>query len=134
MSQEIDWNQLLEKAIEARERAYAPYSEFQVGAAILMEDGSIFQGCNVENRSFGLTICAERVAIASAVAAGSRQPRAVAVVTGTDPPSVPCGPCLEVLTEFAEADLPIVLANPSGASLKYRLKDLLPHPFVLPDP
>ena len=99
-----------------------------------MAEGPAFQGCNVENRTYGLTICAERTAMVSAVAAGFRQPVAVAVVTDTSPPSVPCGSCLEMLTEFSQPELPILLANPAGESREFRLGDLLPHPFVFPDP
>ena len=125
----MDWTDLLRAAREARELAYCPYSNFQVGAAIRTADGSLFPGCNVENRTFGLTVCAERVAVVSAVARGQRKVEAVAVVTDTTPPSPPCGQCLEVLTEFGNPELPILLANTSGDQVEYRLKDFLPHPF-----
>jgi cytidine deaminase len=103
-----------------------------VGAAVLTDNGALHSGCNVENRSFGLTICAERVAVASAVAAGSKGLRAVVVVTDTDPPAPPCGLCRETLAEFANGDLPILLVNPAGAERRYRLSELFPHPFVFP--
>lgn len=126
----MDWDPLVAAAEQARSRAYAPYSRFAVGAAVLMGDGSIHPGCNVENRSYGLTICAERVALAAAVVRGERQPRAIAVVTDTDPPSPPCGLCLQALAELAE-DLPILLANPQGDRQEVRLSQLLPNPFRL---
>lgn len=125
----MDWTELIDSAKAVRARAYCPYSKFQVGSAILAEDGTVFIGCNVENRTFGLTVCAERVAVLSAVAQGHRKLAAVAVVTDTDPPSPPCGQCLEVLTEFGRPDLPILLANVEGVSQEYRLSDFLPHPF-----
>lgn len=128
----MDWTELLRAAKAVREHAYCPYSNFQVGSAILTEDGTVFIGCNVENRTFGLTVCAERVAALSAVAKGHRAIAAVAVVTDTEPPSPPCGQCLEVLTEFGRPDLAVLLANVQGASKEYRLSDFLPHPFEFP--
>lgn len=125
----MDWTELLQTATATRELAYCPHSNFQVGSAILTEDGKVFAGCNVENRTFGLTVCAERVATLSAVAKGHRRLAAVAVVTDTEPPSPPCGQCLEVLTEFGHSDLPVLLANLDGTRKEYRLGDLLPHPF-----
>ncbi len=130
----MDWTELLEAAEAVRQSAYCPYSGFQVGSAILTEDGNVFIGCNVENRSFGLTVCAERVAVLSAVAQGQRKLAAVAVITDTEPPAPPCGQCLEVLTEFGRPDLPVLLANVQGESKQYRLRDFLPHPFEFPPP
>lgn len=127
----MDWTQLVEAAKAARERAYCPFSNFKVGSAILTDAGEMFVGCNVENRTFGLTVCAERVAILSAVAQGQRKIAAVVAMTDTDPPSPPCGPCLEVMTEFGRPDLPVLLANIQGESEEYRLIELLPHPFEL---
>jgi cytidine deaminase len=129
---EIDWEPLIAAALAARDEAYAPYSHFQVGAALRTSDGSIVAGCNVENRSFGLTLCAERVAIGAAVAAGKRAIEAVVVVTETDPPSPPCGLCRESLAEFAEGDLPVLLVNTAGARRLHRLGELLPFPFEFP--
>ncbi len=123
---------LIQAASAARERAYAPYSGYAVGAALLGEDGEIFAGCNIENRSFGLSICAERVAIASAVAAGCRQFRAIAVLTGDEPPGTPCGLCREMLAEFSGPDFEIVLVGRGGSRRDFRLGDLLPEPFALP--
>ena len=130
----MDWDALLEAATEARGNAYIPYSRFPVGAAVLMEDGSIFAGCNVENRSFGLTICAERVALSSAVAAGQQGLQAVLVLADTEPPSAPCGACREFLTEFGTPDTPVMLVNPAGDRRLHRLQELHPYPFELPDP
>src|SRR5215467_1210179 len=127
---QVDWDALVAAATAARERAYAPYSRFPVGAAVLMEDGSIHAGANVENGIPALAVCAERVAIASAAAAGLRSPVALAVVTGTTPPSRPCGLCRQTLSEFAR-DLPILVANPDGAREELRLQELFPQPFSL---
>src|SRR3954465_12059237 len=101
----MDWEPLVAAARAARERAYAPYSHFAVGAALLMEDGSIWAAANVENCIPALSICAERNAMAAAASAGLRHPQAVAVVTATSPPSPPCGLCRQTLAEFAN-DLP----------------------------
>ena len=128
----MDWQPLIRAATEARERAYARYSGFKVGAALATANGRIFSGCNVENKSYGGTVCAERVAVGSAVAAGDPTPVAIAVVTDTSPPSLPCGLCLQVLAELAAPDLPIRLVNPAGEARDFRLDELLPHPFVLP--
>lgn len=125
----MDWTELLEAATKVRARAYCPYSGFPVGAAILTEDGAIFEGCNIEHRTYGLTVCAERVATFSAVARGHRALKAVAVVTDTSPPSAPCGQCREVLSEFGTPDLPVLLANLQGEQVEYALRELLPHPF-----
>jgi cytidine deaminase len=128
----IDWPDLIEAATAARQNAHAPYSRFQVGAAVLMDDGAIYAGCNVENRSFGATICAERTAVTSAIAAGAKRLRAVVVITDTDPPAAPCGLCRETLAEFGDGDLPVLLLNPAGGERRFRLAELFPHPFVLP--
>ena len=119
--------QLLDQARRAREHAYAPYSNFKVGAAVLTASGRIFSGGNVENSSYGLTVCAERVAIFKAVLAGERKIRAVLIYTGTATLTPPCGAGLQVISEFAE-DPEIVLSN--GRSTKtYRLRQLLPLGF-----
>lgn len=128
----MDWEPLLEAARTARENAYAPYSGFQVGSALAAGNGEIYAGANVENATYGLTICAERSAIASAVVEGVRQVTAVAVVTAASPPSPPCGPCLQSLAEFAGPDLPILLANLEGERRELCLRDLFPDPFKLP--
>ena len=126
-------DRLVDAARTAREAAYAPYSRFKVGAAIETDDGRIFAGCNVENASYGLTICAERVAVLAAAAAGHRRVAQLAVVAGQGQPAMPCGPCLQVLAEFASDDTPVFLAAADACDkpLRLRLRDLLPHPFRL---
>ena len=128
----MDWAPLIQAAHQARGSAYAPYSGFRVGAAILMEDESIHVGCNIENRSFGGTICAERVAVGAAIAGGCREICAVVVLSETQPPAAPCGLCLQVLTEFGNPGLPLLLLNPQGDRAEFQLQDLHPHPFELP--
>jgi cytidine deaminase len=128
---------LIELAIAARARAYAPYSRYRVGAAIECASGKVFAGCNVENSSYGATLCAERNAIAQMVAAGERHPVLCAVVTGGKVPGSPCGICRQVLYEFAD-DMPIALvALTSGGSKRTRhdttLAALLPRGFRLED-
>lgn len=125
---------LIRQALAARRRAYAPYSKFRVGAALLTAAGRIFQGCNVENASYGLTICAERAAVAAAVTAGYRKFQAAAIAGGTrQAPLYPCGACLQVLAEFCAPDCPIILipAGRSAALQRCRLKDLLPRAFKI---
>jgi len=129
----MDWSPLIDAAEAVRRNAYAPFSEFKVGAAVQTQSGRIFSGCNVENRSFGATICAERFAVGSAIAAGDTRIEGVVVVTDTSPPSPPCGLCLQVLAEFGDAKLPILLLNLKGERLESQLADFLPHPFQLPD-
>jgi cytidine deaminase len=119
--------QLVTQAIEAAGRAYAPYSRFHVGAVLVGKDGRIFAGCNVENISFGLTICAERNAVFAAVAAGCREFEKIVITADTEVPASPCGACRQVLAEFAP-DLEIVLANFRGQSETFRLSELLPRP------
>src|SRR5215475_3231505 len=128
---EIDWEPLIAAAQKARANSYSPYSGFPVGAAILMEDGSIWAAANVENCIPALAICAERNAMAAAASAGLRHPQAVAVVTSTTPPSAPCGLCRQTLSEFAD-DLPILLVNLDGAREEHRLSEILPLRFRLP--
>jgi len=115
-------------ARSARLSAHAPYSRFKVGAAVLAE-GAIHAGCNVENASYGLTTCAERNAVAAAVLAGARQLDAVGVVSGTTPPTPPCGACLQVLAEFGTAALPVILIGGRGTPVETTLGGLLPRTF-----
>jgi cytidine deaminase len=125
----ITVDRLVEAARRVRRQAYAPYSRYQVGAAVLTGDGRVFIGCNVENSSYPLSVCAERNAVAAAIAAGAR-PVAVAVVTA-DPPASPCGACRQVLFEFGP-DMPVVLAGPEGAPTRVvGLAELLPDAFRL---
>lgn len=119
---------LIAAATEARAKAFAPFSHFQVGAAVLAEDGTIVPGCNVESASYGLTMCAERVAVFAGVARGYRCFERVAVVTDTPIPTPPCGACRQVLWEFAP-DAEVVLANLSGKVLKFTVRELIPHAF-----
>ena len=119
---------LVEAARAARKRAYAPYSRFKVGAAVLA-GGRVFQGANLENVSYGLTLCAERVAVAAAAVAGKRRLDAVAIASSTSPPTPPCGMCLQTLAEFARPGLPVVLTGAGGAAVETTLGELLPHGF-----
>jgi cytidine deaminase len=124
--------ELIAAARQARESAYAPYSgDFKVGAAVLTADGRIFTGCNIENASFGASICAERVAIFAAVAAGRRQLQALAVIADTPQPIAPCGLCRQVLMEFAP-DCQVIMANLHGAYQVLTLDRLLPFAFKFP--
>jgi cytidine deaminase len=123
---------LVAAARSVRRRAHAPYSRFQVGAAVRDERGRVHVGCNVENASYGLTTCAERNAVAAAVAAGARAVRAVAVVTPTRPPGTPCGACRQVLAEFGGPDTRVLLAAVTGAAEATTLGTLLPRSFALP--
>ncbi len=119
---------LVALAVEARNKAYVPYSHFPVGAALLAESGQVYTGCNVENASYGLSICAERVAVFKAVAAGERQFEAIAVVTETM--ATPCGSCRQVLAEFGDDELQVIVADPEGQMEIYTLGELLPASFT----
>jgi cytidine deaminase len=123
----LDLDALLNDAAGARDRAYAPYSGFRVGAALLTVDGKVYTGSNVENASFGLTTCAERVAVFAAVHAGERGLSAVAISTDGPGPVAPCGACRQVLAEFAP-DIRVVSAA-AGERREWRLSELLPDPF-----
>ena len=116
-------------AVAVREHAYAPASGFRVGAAVLAPDGRVFAGCNVENASYGLTICAERAAVCAAVAAGVRQLAAVAIATDLDEPARPCGACRQVLAEFGST-MVVLMAGRAGVRRQQRLDALLPEPFT----
>jgi cytidine deaminase len=123
----MTFDQLFEKAWEVRKNAHAPYSHFQVGAALLFEDGQVFTGCNVENLSFGLTICAERSAVVAAIASGARRVLKVAVVAHSESPVSPCGACRQVLAEFAgDAEVEVRSANQHGEVFVSTLDALLP--------
>ncbi len=125
---EVDEKELVRRAVEARARAYAPYSGFAVGAALLAKDGRIFTGCNVENASYGLTVCAERVALFKAVSEGAQEFVALAVACG-ESPCAPCGACRQVLHEFAP-NLLVIMADARGELLsKKKLSELLPCGF-----
>jgi len=119
---------LIDAARAAREHAHAPYSHFKVGAALRAKSGRIFTGCNVENSTFGLTVCAERVAVWKAISEGERGFDSVAVVTESDILTPPCGACRQILWEFC-GDAEIILANLKGEVELYRLSVLFPRPF-----
>jgi cytidine deaminase len=119
---------LVEAARQARERAIAPYSHFKVGAALLTRDGRTYGGCNVENASYGLTVCAERVALLKALSEGERDFAMIAVVADTESPTPPCGPCRQLLWEYC-GDIPVVMANLTAIKARHQMSDLLPLPF-----
>jgi cytidine deaminase len=119
---------LVARAREAMRNAWAPYSEFRVGAAIEAADGRVFVGCNVESASYGLTICAERMALGAAVAAGARSLRRVAVTTEVDPPAAPCGACRQLLAEFG-LNLEVIAVGPASER-RWTLAALLPDAFT----
>ncbi|HJU75926.1 MAG TPA: cytidine deaminase [Gemmatimonadaceae bacterium] len=125
------WVELEQAARRVMEQAYVPYSSFRVGAAVRGEDGSVVVGCNVENASFPAGICAERAAVASAVARGVRRFTHVVIATEADSPTPPCGMCRQVFVEFATSgDLEILSVTRDGASARWRLAQLAPSPFT----
>ena len=119
---------LVAAARKARRNARAEYSKFKVGAALETADGTVMTGCNIENASYGLTICAERVAMFKALSEGHRKFRRIAIVIDSTAPTPPCGACRQILWEFG-GDLEVILANPRGETGRYQLGDLLPQPF-----
>jgi cytidine deaminase len=119
---------LIAAARDAREHAVAPYSNFRVGAALLSKRGGVYTGCNVENASYGLTVCAERVALLKALSEGEREFTMIVVAADTAAPTPPCGPCRQLLWEYC-GDIPVVLANLSSVTGRHQLQDLLPLPF-----
>ena len=124
-----EYQELIRAANRAKLNAYAPYSKFYVGAAILTDDGKIFSGCNIENSSYGLTICAERTAIFSAIAQGISKFKAIAIVSNSSEVITPCGACRQVLFELA-GDIDIIMSSNSKKIKIVRLKQLLPLPFT----
>ena len=124
---EINLDELFREARKAADSAYAPYSKFRVGAALLADDGTVITGCNVENRSFGLTICAERCAVVKAVCFGYRSFRALAVSTpDSETPVAPCGACRQVLSEFLNPSAPVLFAGSGGEKVETTLGVLYP--------
>jgi cytidine deaminase len=119
---------LVALAADARRKAHAPYSKFKVGAALLLSSGEIVTGCNIENASYGLTLCAERTAVFKAVSEGFRDFEAIAVVAESDRPTAPCGPCRQILWEFC-GDIWVHIARPGRKAKSYRMSELLPVPF-----
>lgn len=128
MGTQIDWAALTNHAWAVRERAYAPYSKFMVGAALLSESGKVYAGCNVENVSLGLTICAERSAVVTAIQAGCREFVGLAIVADTEAPITPCGACRQFLAEFSP-EMPILAAGRNGVTQSWLLSELLPSRF-----
>src|SRR6202023_3544913 len=125
---DVPYDALIAAARIAREHAHAPYSNFRVGAAVRAKSGRIFTGCNVENATFGLTLCAERVAIFKAISEGERGFDAVAVVTDTDTLTSPCGACRQIIWEFC-GDVPVILSNLKGKMEVLQMRNLFPKPF-----
>jgi len=123
---------LLTAALQAREKAYAPYSNFPVGAALLTEDGQIFTGCNIENASYAATVCAERVAVFKAVSAGQKSIKVLCIVADLPQPIPPCGICRQVISEFGP-NAEVVMANTKNQLQTTTMKELLPFAFELPE-
>ena len=125
---EIELEKLVESARQVREQAYAPFSNFRVGAAVRTKDGKIFTGCNIESASYGLTVCAERVAIWKAVSEGETEFEQIAVVADTEELTPPCGACRQIIWEFC-GDMPVTFANLKGNVETVQMKELLPRAF-----
>lgn len=119
---------LIDSALAARLNAHAPYSHFQVGAALEAADGRVFTGCNVENATYGLSVCAERVAVFKAISEGARKFQRVAIAADTEVLTPPCGACRQILWEFC-GDVEVTLTNLRGKTESFRLKELFPRPF-----
>ena len=126
----LNYKLLLEKAYEGRKNAYAPYSKFKVGAAVLMENGKIYTGCNIENASYGATNCAERTAIFKAISEGNRKICAIAIVGADDEYTYPCGICRQVIAEFADKNTEIILGKKSLEYTVKTLAEILPGAFT----
>ncbi|WP_019554684.1 cytidine deaminase [Propionispira raffinosivorans] len=129
----MDYETLLNKAFEGRSRAYAPYSNFYVGAAVVMEDDSIYTGCNIENASYGATNCAERTAIFKAVSEGHTSIKAIVIVGVENDYTYPCGICRQVIAEFAAADIQIILGKNKKEYIVKTLEEILPGAFTKKD-
>ena len=124
----MEKKELIEAAIAVRENAYAPFSSFKVGSAIEMEDGEVIDGCNVESASYGLTVCAERVAIWKAISEGKLKIKHIVVVADTEELTPSCGVCRQIIWEFG-GDIPVTMANLKGKTETLQMKDLLPRAF-----
>jgi cytidine deaminase len=127
----MDINKLVNAAIKGRENAFTPYSHFKVGAAVLLENGTILDGCNIENASYGLCNCAERTALFKAYSMGYKKEdiKALAVVADTDRPTSPCGACRQVMSELMNQETPVYMANLKGDVMILSVKELLPYSF-----
>lgn len=121
---------MFQKALKAKKNAYVPYSQFPLGAAVLTEDGNIYTGVNIENASFSLTNCAERSAIFTAVSEGSRKIEALLIVSSTDKPVTPCGSCRQVINEFADGEIEVIMMTEDGKELTMTNTELLPGAFT----
>ena len=130
---ENEISEMIELAMQARTKAYAPYSNFQVGACVKMENGSYYTGCNIENASYGATNCAERTAVFKAVYEGERQFSAIAVASDSENFTAPCGVCRQVLAEFCDAEMPVICINREGKYRILSLGELLPFAFSKKD-
>lgn len=126
----MNYNELIQSAIKAKKMAYAIYSNFNVGAAVLMEDGKIFNGCNIENASYGATNCAERTAIFKAVSEGYKKIYAIAIVGSKDTYTFPCGICRQVIAEFSSSDTIIIIAKNENDYIERTLEQILPGAFT----
>ncbi len=131
MTKKLTNNELVDMAYEAMEFSYSPYSGFSVGAALLTEEGTVYKGCNIENSSYGGTVCAERTAIFKAVSEGHKSFKKLAIVSKTHKETFPCGICRQVMSEFMDDDAVIILDKGNGESTEYSLSELLPHSFKL---
>lgn len=129
----MDYNILIQKAIEARKNSYSPYSNFKVGAAVLGEDDNIYLGCNVENASYGATNCAERTAIFNAIANGNRKIKAIALIGDTKTYTYPCGICRQVIVEFSDEDTDIIIVKNENEYLVKKVEEILPGAFTKKD-
>jgi cytidine deaminase len=127
----VNAQELIQEAKKGRELAYAPYSKFQVGAALLTKDGKLFHGCNIENAAYSMCNCAERTALFSAYAHGFREFQMLAVIADTDQPVTPCGACRQVISELCPNDMKVVLANLKGEVQELTVEELLPGAFSL---
>jgi len=125
----LDVQRLVDEAKTARELAYAPYSQFKVGAALLTKDGKVYHGCNIENAAYSLCNCAERTALFKAYSEGDKEFAMLAVIADTPRPVPPCGACRQVMTELCPPDMPVILANLQGETEQSTVKELLPGAF-----
>lgn len=129
----MEYRELISTALKFREKAYVPYSNFKVGAAVLTEDNTIYGGCNIENASYGATNCAERTAIFKAVSEGRKNIKAIAIVGDVSTYTYPCGICRQVIAEFADASIPVILVKNEEDYLVKSLEELLPGAFTKRD-
>ena len=129
----MEMKHLIDQAIEARKLAYTPYSNFQVGAAVLTKNNQVFRGCNIENASYGLANCAERTAIFKAISEGEKGIEAIVVVGDTDGPISPCGACRQVMAEFCDENTKVILTNLKGDIVETSIQQLLPGSFSSKD-